>query len=30
MQIIGEHDTDIMMDEKGQPVSDGKGDAGIG
>lgn len=29
MQIVGEHDTDIMMDEKGQPVPDGKGDTDI-
>lgn len=29
MQIVGEHDTDIMMDEAGQPVSNGKGDVAI-
>ena len=29
MQIIGEHDSDVMMDEYGQPVSDGKGDTDI-
>lgn len=29
MQAVGEHDTDIMMGEKGQPVSNRKGDADI-
>lgn len=29
MQIVGEYDTDIMMDEAGQPVAAEKGDADI-
>lgn len=29
MQITGENDVDIMLDEDGQPVSDGNGDAAL-
>lgn len=29
MQIAGEHDADIRMDESGQPILDQRGDAGI-
>lgn len=29
MQMTGENDTDIMLDEMGQPVSDGDGDAAL-